>query len=62
MHIEHNRYTVYIDLEKKEEEIFNQYHHNHRRNVKKAKKLGLQFDMLKGQQAVKNLDLFYGTL
>ncbi len=58
MSIEHNRYTFYIDLEKQEEEIFNHYHQNHRRNIKKAKKLGLQFDMLQGEDAAKDLTHF----
>ena len=41
--VHHVRDTVFIDLTKKEEEIFNNYHRNHRRNVKKAEKYGFNF-------------------
>lgn len=58
MCIEHNRYTVYVDLDKEEQGIFDAYHQNHRRNVRKAQKLGLQFDMLKNEHAIKELDPF----
>jgi len=58
MDVHHIRDTVFIDLTKKEEEIFNNYHRNHRRNVKKAEKNGLTFQVLEGENTVDEIDTF----
>src|SRR5690554_6493472 len=59
INIQNDRETVYIDLTRSEEEIFNHYHKNHKRSVKKAYKNDLQFKVCQGEQSIKQVDTFY---
>lgn len=59
MEVIYDRETVYIDLSKTEEEIFQQYHKNHQRNVKKALKNELEFRVFHGEEALLMVGDFY---
>lgn len=50
--------TIYIDLNKNEEEMFMNYHNNHRRNIKKAVKNELEYRILRGADAFSYIDDF----
>jgi hypothetical protein len=59
MDVTYDRETVFIDLTKDENEIFNQYHQNHKRNVNKAIKNKLAFKTFQSKEAIKIVDDFY---
>lgn len=50
------RDTVCVDLTR--DTLFDHYHPSHRRNVRKAWKAGLAFEVLLGKQAIQQLDTF----
>ena len=54
-----DRETIYIDLQRSEEEIMKQYHKNHKRNLKKALKHPLEFKLFTKEEALKQVDKFY---
>ncbi len=58
--------TIYLDLSKSEEEIFGDFHTNHKRNIKKGIKNNLEFRILKEEDAIFYLDdflkLYYETM
>lgn len=59
MEITYDRETVFFDLRKSEDEIFNQYHKNHKRNVLKAQKNNLEFKVFASEEKYKHLEEFY---
>jgi lipid II:glycine glycyltransferase (peptidoglycan interpeptide bridge formation enzyme) len=59
MEINYDRETIMIDLTKDNEEIYQQYHKNHKRNIKKAIKNGLSFKVFVGKDALTKIKPFY---
>ncbi|MFY0580970.1 GNAT family N-acetyltransferase [Cystobacter fuscus] len=59
MDIVYDRESVFIDLSRTEEELFDRYHPGHQRNVRKALKSGLEFRALEGHEALQQLEAFY---
>lgn len=59
MEITYDRETVFFDLRKSEDEIFNHYHKNHKRNVLKAQKHNLEFKVFASEDRYKHLEEFY---
>lgn len=59
MDVSYNRETIYIDLRQSRQELFSQYHHNHRRNIRKARKYDLSFKAYTKQEAVECAGAFY---
>lgn len=59
LNVSFDRETIYIDLKKSEEEIINNYHKNHYRNIKKASKNNLEFRVFKKEGAIKLANEFY---
>lgn len=59
MDIVYDRETVFIDLGRTEEELFESYHPNHQRNIRKALKSGLEFRVLEGHEALQQMEVFY---
>ncbi|MDZ5470434.1 GNAT family N-acetyltransferase [Bacillus sp. 31A1R] len=59
MDVFYDRETIYIDLLKTEEEIFNNYHNNHKRNVRRGSNNGLEFRVLKRDEALLEVHTFY---
>ncbi|WP_042348349.1 GNAT family N-acetyltransferase [Bacillus massiliigorillae] len=55
----YDRETVYIDLTKSEEEIFNNYHKNHKRNIHKAISNNFEFRVLAKDEAMLLIKDFY---
>lgn len=60
MDVVYDRETIYIDLNKSGKEIFQQYHKNHRRNIRKAQKNRLTFRMFTKEDAMDRAEIFYG--
>jgi hypothetical protein len=58
MKVEQLRKTVSINLSISEEDMFNNFHSNHRRNVRKAIKNNLTFEMYRGSEAIPFLPTF----
>lgn len=54
-----DRETVYVDLEKREDQIVHNYHKNHRRNLNKAIKNQLHFHVFQKEDAVNQVEIFY---
>lgn len=54
-----DRETIFIDLTKTEEEIMENFHRNHKRNVKKALKNRLDFVVIEGKEALEVAEEFY---
>lgn len=59
MDVRYDRETVYMNLYKSEEDIFNVFHKNHKRNVRKAQKNQLEFLVFQNQDALKQIEIFY---
>jgi serine/alanine adding enzyme len=59
MDIVYDRETVFIDLIRTEQELFARYHPNHKRNIRKALKRGLEFRVLDAYEALQHLEVFY---
>jgi lipid II:glycine glycyltransferase (peptidoglycan interpeptide bridge formation enzyme) len=59
MEVAYNRETIFVDLMKTEKEIFNHYHKNHKRNVKKAIKNNLEFRVFQKERTHEKIDEFY---
>ncbi|WP_395851906.1 lipid II:glycine glycyltransferase FemX [Cystobacter fuscus] len=59
MDIVYDRESVFIDLSRTEEELFDRYHPGHQRNIRKALKSGLEFRALEGHEALQQLEVFY---
>ncbi|MFB5662643.1 lipid II:glycine glycyltransferase FemX [Alteribacillus sp. HJP-4] len=57
--VSNDRETVAVDLTKTQEELMADYHKNHRRNLRKAEKHGLEFHTYQGKEAVKKAENFY---
>ncbi|MDQ1144596.1 hypothetical protein QE429_001423 [Bacillus sp. SORGH_AS 510] len=54
-----DRETIYIDLTKSKEEIFNEHHKNHQRNIKKTIKNGMEFKIFKNEDALEVVEDFF---
>lgn len=60
MNVEYDRDTVFVDLNQTEKEIYRQYHHNHQRNIRKAREYeNLEFRAFRGQDATEQAESFY---
>lgn len=59
MEITYDRETIFFDLRKSENEIFNLYHKNHKRNVLKAQKHNLEFKVFTSEDRYEHLEEFY---
>lgn len=59
MEISFNRETIFVVLDKSEEEIYNHYHKNHRRNIAKAIKNDLQFRVFQKEELYGYIEEFY---
>ncbi|MEK5391325.1 GNAT family N-acetyltransferase [Margalitia sp. FSL K6-0131] len=57
--VSYDRETIYVDLTKREDEIYNGYHKNHKRNIKKAIKNQLTFKVFQNENACPIIDTFY---
>ncbi len=54
-----DRETVYIDLTLDREELINNYHINHKRNLNKAIKNNLEFKILEKENAIEHISEFF---
>ncbi|MBO9129995.1 GNAT family N-acetyltransferase [Bacillus sp. 165] len=59
MDVIYDRETIYIDLSKSEEEMFAQYHTNHKRSIKKALKNQLEFKVFMKEEAIAQTEAFF---
>ncbi|ATB43177.1 hypothetical protein CYFUS_008657 [Cystobacter fuscus] len=59
MDVVYDRESVFIDLSRTEEELFEFYHPSHQRNIRKAPRRGLEFRVLEGHEALQQLEVFY---
>ncbi len=59
MDVTYDRETILVDLSKGENEIFNIYHKNHKRNINKAIKNQLIFRVFQNEESYLIIDKFY---
>jgi lipid II:glycine glycyltransferase (peptidoglycan interpeptide bridge formation enzyme) len=59
MDIKYDRETIVIDLRKNSEDLLQEYHKNHKRNMKKAVNNQLQFKVFKKEAAIEQIPAFY---
>ena len=60
MDVVYDRETIYIDLGLSRKKMFEQYHSNHRRNIRKARQHeGLEFKVFTKEEAIKQAPVFY---
>ncbi|MBS4172947.1 GNAT family N-acetyltransferase [Bacillus sp. FJAT-49736] len=59
MDISYDRETIFVDLTKSEDEIYHDYHKNHKRNMNKASKNQLKFKVFQHENRFHVIEKFY---